>query len=161
MATLAQIVQALKTRLATATGTRPLHDYERYAENRATLQTLYRDPTSGRLWGHCFFRESTRERDSDTGLARRLHRFRGYSFIALDDADASQKLLQDELETMASTLRTDRTLGGTVHDLKDLEDERGLSGLQIERVEPVMFAGVLCYRATWSVSCETEESVAP
>jgi hypothetical protein len=161
MATLAQISAALKSRLATATGTRPLHDYERYAENREQLRTLYKDPTSARLWGHCFFRESTRERDSDTGLARRLHRYRGYSLIAIDDAEASQKLLQDELEAMASAIRTDRTLGGTVHDVKDLDDDRGLSGLQIERVEPVMFAGVLCFRASWALICEAEEPVAP
>lgn len=159
MATLAQIAAQIKVVMLTVTGTRPVHDYERLGRNNQEFINLYKDPTTSRLWGHCFFRESTRERDNDVALVRILHRWRFYSFISIDDADASQKLLENELESLAAAFRANRRLNNTVVDVKDMEDERGLSGLQVERIEPVMFAGVLCFRATWSLTTETEEPV--
>lgn len=159
MATLAQISTAIKSKwVGVVGGSVPVHDYERYRKNNADFAGAYKNAATSRLHGYNFYREATREEDIDVGSVRRLHIWRWNGFMAIDDADNSQKLLQDELELIASAFRLDRTLGGVVLDLKDMDQERGLSGLQVERIEPVMFAGVLCFRATGRLLTDTQEN---
>lgn len=159
MPTLAQVSTAIKNKWSGVVGVNvPVHEYERFKKNSGEFATIYKNSATNRLHGYNFYREATREEDIDVGTVRRLHIWRWNGLMAIDDADNSQKLLQDEVELVAAAFRLDRRLGGVVLDLKDMDQERGPSGLQVERVEPVMFAGVLCFKATGRLLTDTQEN---
>lgn len=147
MSTVAQIRAAIKTKLAAVASIGQVHDYERYSGRDADFKTLYKDNASGRIKGWNFFREATRELDLDNGSVRRLHTWRITGFMSIDDVDATGKTFDDLVDAVATAFRTDRTLGGKVDDIKDMNQEDGESGIQVDSIEPVMFAGVLCHRA--------------
>lgn len=157
MATVAQIRAAIKAKLAAVNGIGQVHDYERFAKTEKEFQDLYKDVTDNRIRGWNFYRTSTAERDLDLGEVRRLHTWRVSGYMSLDDLDASGKLFDDLIELIVIAFRTDRTLGGLVIDSKDMESEFGASGVQVEAIEPVMFAGVLCHRAQLALLTETTE----
>jgi hypothetical protein len=157
MATVAQIRAAILAKLQAVANIGKVHDYERFAAREADMQALYKDATDGRIRGWNFYRTATAERDLDLGEVRRLHEWRFSGFLSLDDADATGKSFDDLVEAIATAFRTDRTLGGLVIDVKDMDNETGPSGIQIESIEPVMFAGVLCHRAQLSLVTETTE----
>lgn len=157
MSTVAQIRAAILAKLLAVAGIGRVHDYERFAKTEKEFQDLYRDAASGRIKGWNFYRLSTAERDLDLGGVRRLHAWKITGYMSLDDADASGKLIDDLVELIATAFRTDRTLGGRVIDSKDMENNFGASGVQIEAIEPVMFAGVLCHRAQLTLVTETTE----
>lgn len=157
MATVAQIRAAILAKLQGVAGIGQVHDYERFAKTEKEFQDLYKDVTDNRIRGWNFYRASTAERDLDLGEVRRLHAWRVAGYMSLDDADASGKLFDDLIELVVTAFRTDRTLGGLVIDSKDMESEFGASGVQVEAIEPVMFAGVLCHRAQLTLTTETTE----
>lgn len=160
MATVAQIRAAIKAKLAAVAGVGKVHDYERFGARDADFQTLYKyEVATGvyRILGWNFYRESTRELDLNNGEVRLLHAWRITGYMGFDDADASGKLFDDLIETIRSAFRTDRTLGGLVDDIKDMSQEEGPAGVQVEAIEPVMFTGVLCHRARLSLLTETTE----
>lgn len=158
MATVAQIREAIRVKLAGLSGIGKVHDYERFAADETAFQALYYDTASGRIKGWNFYREATPESDLNNGEVRRIHAWRITGVMGLDDADATGKLFDDLVDLIATAFRTDRTLGGLVLDVKDLDQEYGASGIQVEAIEPVMFAGVLCHRAKLKLVTETTES---
>lgn len=158
MATVAQIREAIRAKLAAVSGIGTVHDYERYAEREADFKTLYRDAGIERINGWNLYRVSTRESDLNLGQVRRLHTWRLTGYRSLDDADATGKSFDDLVEDIAAAFRTDRTLGGLVEDIKDLDQEYGESGIQVESIEPVVFAGVLCHRARLALVTDTTAS---
>lgn len=161
MATEEQVRAAIKATMESAAGIGPVHDRLRYTKNTGALADLYKNITNGRLNGWTFYRESMRLVEIDTGLGRRLDNWRIYAHMAIDDADASNTLLQTQVEAVRAALMGDRTLGGLVLDLKDMNEREGRLGMQIEIIEPWMFAGVLTLRARCLMLTETEEPVSP
>jgi hypothetical protein len=159
MATLAQIRAAIKATLQGVAGVGQVHEYERYATREKEMRELFLDAGSGRLLGWVFYRERTSEQELDIGEVRRLHTWRLYGFMGLDDASQTGLLFDDLVELVAGAFRADPTLGGLVLATKDLNQSRGAMGLQVERIEPVMFGGVLCHRATLSLLTETTEDI--
>lgn len=160
MATVAQIRAAILAKLQGVSGVGKVHDYERFAAREADFQALYKyEVSSGvyRILGWHFYREATREVDLNNGEVRLLHAWRIQGFMGFDDADASGKLFDDLIETIRAAFRTDRTLGGLVDDIKDMNQEEGPAGVQVDAIEPVMFAGALCHRARLSLLTETTE----
>jgi len=160
MSTVAQIRAQIKAKLAAIAGIGQVHDYERYSKLESNFQTLYRTEVSAgafRILGWNFYRDATAESDLNNGEVRRLHSWRLTGFMGLEDADATGKLFDDLVETVALAFRSDRTLGGTVLDIKDMDQSFGESGIQVEAIEPVMFAGVLCHRARLRLITETTE----
>lgn len=157
MATVAQIREAIRVKLAGVAGIGKVHDYERFAAREADFQALYKD-TDNRIRGWNFYREATREQDLNYSQVRRLHSWRLAGFLSFEDADATGKSFDTLIEAIATAFRTDRTLGGLVDDIKDMDQESGESGIQVESIEPVMFAGVLCHRAKLKLITETTES---
>ncbi len=161
MATVAQIRAAIKAKLQGVAGIGQVHDYERYSKTEKEMQDSYRTEVSAgvfRILGWNFYRLATPERDLDLGEVRRLHTWKITGYMSLDDADASGKLIDDLVELIATAFRNDRTLGGLVIDLKNMDNEFGESGVQVEAIEPVMFAGVLCHRAQLALMTETTET---
>lgn len=160
MATVAQIRTKIKDKLAAVAGIGKVHDYERYSKLDSDFQALYRTEVSAgvyRILGWNFYREATAESDLNNGEVRRLHSWRITGFMGIEDADATGKTFDDLVETIATAFRADRTLGGTVLDVKDMDQPFGESGMQVEAIEPVMFAGVLCHRARLRLITETTE----
>lgn len=157
MATHDQIAAAIKAVIETVPDRGPVHDFLRYAKNTGALATLFKNTVTNRFNGHEFYRESTRELELDVGSLRRLDAWRIYSYMAFDDADAAAKTFQTQLEAIKAAFRADRTLGGLVIDLKDMNEARGRLGLQIEMVEPWVKAGVLCLRSSAVLITESEE----
>lgn len=148
---------AIKAKLQGVTGVGQVHEYERYAKTNSELRALY--ATGTRLHGWHFYREATAEEDLNNGEVRRLHRWKLRGFLSLDDADTTGVLFDDLVEAIATAFRTDPTLGGMVLANKDLDQELGPSGIQVESIVPVMFADVLCHRAELSLTTETTEPV--
>ncbi len=138
-----------------------VHDYERFAKTKADLVTLYTSNAGGstRVRGWWFDRVATQERDVELGTVRRIHTWRIVGYLSLDDADATGKLLQDLMEAIGTAFRAQRTLGGTVLDIRDLSLEDAPSGIQVDGIEPVMFADVLCHRASLRLVTETLDTV--
>jgi hypothetical protein len=156
---LATIRTAIKNKLLSVGGIGKVYDYERFAVREKDFQDLYKDVTSGRILGWNFYRESTIEEDLNNAEVRRLHSWRMTGFEGLDDADATGKAFDDLVESVATAFRNDPTLTGAVIANKDLNQEFGPSGIQVEGIEPVMFAGVLCHRARLRLITETTEAV--
>lgn len=158
MSTVAQIREAIRTKLAAVANVGPVHDFERFARTEKEFQDLYKDGASGRIKGWNFYREATAERDLDSGSVRRVHTWRITGFMSLDDADTTGKTFDDLVDAIATAFRTDRTLGGLVDDIKNMSEEDGPSGIQVDAIEPVTFAGVLCHRARLRIMTETTEA---
>lgn len=159
MATLSTIRAAIKTKLQGVANIGVVHDYERFASRESDFQTLYKDTVSGRILGWNFYREATLEEELSIGDVRRVHTWRIHGFMGLDDADATGKTFEDLIEAIATAFRADPTLGGVVLANKDLDDEFGQVGIQVDQVDTVMFAGVLCHRARLRLLTETTENV--
>lgn len=157
MASLDAIRAAIKARLEAVPGIGRVHDYERFAKEQAGFLALYKDPSDGRIRGLWFDRASTREVDLDIATVRRIHNWRLVVYLSLDDADATAKALQTLIEAITAAFRTGRTLGGTVLDVRDMTLDDAPSGIQVDAVESVLLAGVLCHRATLRLTTETTE----
>lgn len=154
---LATIRAAIEAELAGVAGIGAVHDYERYAKTNNELAALY---TSGdRLHGWHFYREATAEEDLNNGEVRRLHRWKIRGFMSLDDADATGIVFDNLVDAIATAFRVNPTLGGVCLANKNLDQEFGPSGIQVESITPVMFANVLCHRAELSLITETTEPV--
>lgn len=156
---LATIRAAIRAKLEAVADIGRVHDYERFAKEPAPFLALYKDPRDGRLRGWWFDRVSTRELDRDTGTVRRIHTWRITGYLGLEDADATGKSLQDLVEAITDAFRSDRTLGGTVLDLRDMTVEDAPAGVQVDAIDTVMLAGVLCHRAQLRLTTETEETL--
>lgn len=157
MSTVADIREKIRLKLVAVASIGKVHDYERYSTRDADFITLYKDATSARIKGWNFYREATREVDLDNGQVRRLHTWRVTGFMSIDDTDTTGKTFDNLVEAVATAFRTDRTLGGTVDDIKDMNQQDGESGIQVDAIEPVMFAGVLCHRARLRLITDTTE----
>lgn len=152
------ILAAIKAQIETVPDRGPVHDYLRYAKDNGAFAALFKNVATSRLNGWIVYREATRTVDYDTGLVRRIDAWRKYGYMAFDDADASAKLLQQQLELIRTAFLGNRTLGGLVIDSKDLLEKNGKIGWQIERVEPWVLAGVLCMRSQCLLLTESEEA---
>jgi len=125
-----------------------VHDRERYAGEMNKQRALYvRD---GKLNGWFVSRRSQRNEPRGVGNNRRLvatqWELRGYR--ALYDDESSEIAHDAVIDGIVDAFRADPELGGTVIDqLSDPYDE-GTLGPQLALSGPVMFAGVLCHRAS-------------
>ncbi|XAI95671.1 hypothetical protein [Microcystis phage Mae-JY22] len=150
---------AIRIKLEGVSGIGRVYDYERFAKDASAFLALYKDPADGRIRGWWFDRFSTRELDRDTGTVRRVHSWRITGYLGLDDADATGRALQDLVEAIADAFRSDRTLGGTVLDIRDMTQDDAPAGVQVDSIDAVMLAGALCHRAGLRLTTETEETL--
>lgn len=146
MSLIAIIRAAIVATLNTVPGIGKVHDYERYAQAEKAFRDLYQ--SGDRILGWHVRRLATRTVVGTIGIGMQISRWRIVGFMSLADATASEKSMDDLVETVTDAFIADQTLGGAVMDTCDMSAGEGQkeSGIQLESSEPVMFAGVLCHR---------------
>lgn len=123
-----------------------VHAYERYGRDNAAMRALYE--IDGQIRGWCVTRLAVREISSVVGLATEVATWRISGYLSLSDDAATEIALEDLIEAGRDAFRADETLGGLVFDTSDVAASMpNESGLQVESIDHVMFAGVLCHRA--------------
>ncbi len=132
-----------------------VHDRERYAKDNATFAALFLfQPTSGakHLRGWTLRRSATREHSPNLRRTLNEHTWTLRGYLAFNDADASELVLDDLVEQFRAVVRNDPTLGGVCQP-GPLDDET--DGVQVTDAGAVLFAGALCNSVvlqlkTWS-----------
>lgn len=141
MPTLDQIRAALKTKITGIAGSGVVHDYERFAQEQSKFKTLYLDTAASRIHGWHIRRAATREKHLAVGRYLVEHTWHVRGFMSLDDADATEKTFDIEVEAFRDAIREDDTLGTLIASM--ITEEQ--AGAQVLDSGPVMFAGVLCH----------------
>lgn len=154
-----RIRAALVALLETVPGMGTLHNYERFASKPKDFQALYLQGQNIR--GFYIRRQSYRETPYSTMKNRVRARWIIKGFASLVDADATELAFDDLLDAIAATLRAtpilfDANGNALCHTVTD-----DSAGLQLEESGPVMFAGVLCHGATFSLTTEHLEEIEP
>ncbi len=152
MSRLANVRAAIVARLNTVAGIGRVHDYERFAADQKRFRDLY-TTDDGLLLGWYVSLQSSREVGAVVGaVSTQTCSWRIVGFMALDDGAASEKQICALIETAQEVFRAEPTLGGVVWETSDAGQGEGKpTGLQVEKIEPVMFAGMLCHNAHLSL----------
>lgn len=154
-----RIRAALVALLETVPGIGTLHNYERFSKNPKEFHALYLQGQNIR--GFYVRRQSYRETPYSTMKNRVRTRWVIKGFASLVDADATELVFDELLDAIAATLRAkpvlfENMLTPLCHTVTD-----DGAGLQLEDSGPVMFAGVLCHGATFSLTTEHLEEIEP
>jgi len=154
-----RIRAALVALLQTVPGTGVVHSYERFAKNPTTFQALYLQGQDIR--GFYVRRQSYRELGFTSQKNRIRARWTIQGFASLVDADATELAFDRLLDDVAAAVRARPVLhddGGNA--LCHVVTDDG-AGLQLDESGPVMFAGVLCHGARFSLTTEHLEEIEP
>lgn len=123
-----------------------VHDYQRYAREDGPFRTHYVHTLPGgakQLRGWQVSRVGVAESLLGVGRGLMQHSWAIRGYLALDDAAATELVLDDLVEALRSAFRANPTLGG----LTTGEPIDGEEGIQMADAGPVMFCGVLCHSA--------------
>lgn len=147
-ATVEQLRAAIKAKLSGVAAMGQVHDYERFFKDPSKMLTLYKSSaqTGDRIYGWNIRRVATPELLVSTGRNYRDVAWRLRGFMSIDDADASEKKFDVQIEAICDAFRADQTLGGLC-DTQFQEENGNQAGVQVEESEPVLFCGVLCHGA--------------
>lgn len=152
-ATVEQIRAALVALIGGVPDIGVVNDYERYAERASDMQRLYVATIDGvdQLRGWFVRRLATIEQDISATAGGRYvvrHTWRIQGYMALNDANASEKTFDTLIEAVRAALRADINLGGLVSSTETPDQ----AGAALEDSSPVLFAGVLCHSARLSLT---------
>jgi hypothetical protein len=134
-----------------------VHDRERYASSNASFAALFLfQPSSGaqHLRGWTLRRTATREHSPNIARTLSEHTWTLRGYLAFNDAEASELVLDDLVEQFRAVVRADPTLGGVCQP-GPLDAEEKADGVQVTDAGAVLFAGALCNSVvlqlkTWS-----------
>ncbi len=138
-----------------------VHNRERFAKDSKRLLDLYGwpnpNPATGaqavRGWFVSLLAEA--HRPKRVGRATVLSDWRMTGFLGFEDAEASELVMADLARAIVAAFRADPTLGGVIARQSDSQAGDGAAvGPQIQRIEPVMFCGVLTHRASLTLTTE-------
>ena len=155
MSTLQAHRAAIVAALASVPDIGVVHDRERYVKDNAAFATLFLfQPLGGtqHLRGWTLRRSATREHSPNIARTLNEHTWTLRGYLAFNDAEASELVLDDLVEQFRAVVRADPTLGGVCQP-GPLDDET--DGVQVTDAGAVMFAGALCNSVvlqlkTWS-----------
>lgn len=155
MSSLAAHRTAVVAALASVPDIGRVHDRERYSKSNDAFAALYLfTPTAGaqHLRGWAVRRTATQEHSPNVARTINVHTWTVRGYLAFNDADASELVLDDLVEQFRAVVRADPTLGGACQP-GPLDAET--DGVQVLDAGAVIFAGVLCHSVvlqlkTWS-----------
>lgn len=154
MPSLHPIRNALVNLIASVPEIGAVHSYQRYAAREVEMLKLYLVPLHGREQVRGWFvqRVATREvgLTLGTNVLRVSWSIKGY--MALSDADQSERVFDDLIESVRDAYRANPTLGGLVAPPPTTDEY----GIQLDDAGPVFLAGVLCHSASLSLKTEVE-----
>lgn len=155
MSTLAEILAAIVAMHQAVPDVGVVHNRERYTRDETKFRELFVMTPAGadkQVRGWWWRRVATRESMVSTGTVMNVHTWQCRGYMALADAEGSELVFDDLIETFRAAVRADPTFGG-VCEQNPMEGEE--DGVQVIDAGPVMFCGVLCHSAvlqlkTWS-----------
>lgn len=145
MTDLVAIRAAIIAEMAAVPNIGRLHDYERYAQAAGDFREFYIAEIDGsqQLRGWYVRRLTTTETSAVMGSHEDSHEWLLRGFMALDDANASEKVFDGQIEAVRARFRDNPTLGGLIASVYSPKGE----GPKLVESLPVMFGGVLCHSA--------------
>ncbi len=148
MPTIDQIRAAIQAKIEAVPGAGTVHDYERFAADQAKFREFYLSGAAAdrRILGWHVRRAATRETYIDVSRWVVRHEWRVRGFMAINDADATEKLFDALIEAIRDAFRANPTLTEEP-DYCDVVTDEQRAGVQVADSGPVMFAGVLCHAA--------------
>lgn len=156
MSNVPAIRAAIKAKLLTVPKLGVVHDYERYHTSEAKFKELFVADIDGQeqLRGWWLRRTVTAERSLGVGRNIEINTWTLRGYLALNDEQATELVMEALVEALRDALRADPTLGGVCAQ-SPLADNGNVDGLQVVDVGPVLFCGALCHSAvlqltTWS-----------
>lgn len=154
-----RIRAALIALLRAVPGIGTVHEYERFSKDQQGFQALYQQGNV--ILGWYVRRQSYRENIFSSTRNRVRTRWIIQGFASLVDASASELAFDKLLDAVAAAVRTRPVL----YDAEDnalchtVTDEG--AALQLEEAGPVMFAGVLCHGAKFTLGTEHLAQIEP
>ena len=130
--------------LRSVEGVGRVHDRQRYAARQADFRDLYMEEGCVKGWHVRLV--SRAERQDAIGRYTVIVRWAIEGYRGFDDDMESEIEFADLVDKIAEAFRADNTLGGVVLDTA--APGGGEDGFQVDVIEPVMFAGILCHGAT-------------
>lgn len=143
MPTLADIRNAITTKITGVSGVGKVYDFERFAKAEKDFRTLYE--SGGRILGWNVRRISKTETSGNIGVWVVTNKWQIKGFMSLDDSAGSELVFDGLIEAIGDAFRADETLSGVV--ASTALESPDVAGIQVEDAGPVMFAGVLCHSA--------------
>jgi hypothetical protein len=119
---LADIIQAILTPLEAIPDIGHVYPYDRIALEPTTLNGVMGPLPALRYW--CLSRAGTAEVWRGNGSVERLHRLRLRGYVALDDPQASERVMQDLLDAVFDTLHAVVTIPGSAEYVTEPTLER-------------------------------------
>ncbi len=142
MSQLDSIRAAIVARMNTVVSIGQVHSYERFAKATSDFRQKYE--TSNRILGWNVRRKAKRVMSQTLGRSVVFNEWEIKGFMSLDDADQTEILFDNLVESLGDVFLADETLGGVVASIVTPEGE---AGLQLQESNPVMFLGVMCHSA--------------
>jgi hypothetical protein len=151
------IREQIKATLSAVDGIGVVHDYQRWAATWEKFLNLFRD-ADNKINGWMISRARTPERWLSNIQFLRVYEYTIRGVYALSDADASELVFQGLIEDICSAFRNEDTLNETCETTNpEFGSLSGLSGVQVEVVEPRLFGTVLCHYTELRLAAQTTE----
>lgn len=115
-----------------------VHDYERWAATHGKFIEFFKDVASGRILGWEICRSGMPSEKISVIEESRTHQFTVKGYMAVDDADATEKLFNAKIEAICNAFKGQHTLGGVCLDA---------GPVSAEVIDARMFGNVLCHYA--------------
>jgi len=147
----------IKTLLESVPNVGMVHDYERWTNDPATVISFFQSVTNGPLNGWVFKHVRIEEFALTNEENLRIYTFQFRGIYSVVDANATEKTFSDVIETIVAAFRkiSNDTLNGTAETLRP--EQGGLSGragLQVDRLDFLKLAGVICHYAELSLGVQ-------
>ncbi|MEX2630027.1 MAG: hypothetical protein WD341_08825 [Tistlia sp.] len=154
MTTTPQVRAAILAKLQARSELGLVHGFERYSKQASTLVELYTSAGAGakrELRGWYLRRLRRRVRADGSMYVKVETEWRLRGFLGLEDAEATETVLDSLVDAIEADFRADDTLGGLVERLGP-EGEESAWGWQLTDSGPVMFGSMLCNSAELSLT---------
>lgn len=151
---MSRATDAIKARIiATLEGVADIgvvQEYQRYGDKLSDFKTFYLSATHSQIRGWYVKRISVRESES-LGDARPIEicQWRIMGYVAIDDAAATEVTIDNLVDDIRDAFDANPDLDNTVSQITVPQSD--IHGIQMDALNEVMFAGVLCHQAQLSL----------